>query len=81
MPIHDYKCEHCGHIEERFFRMKDKIPQQFRCKSCSGISRKTISSPAISIFQPRFEPGLGKTVESQKELDRELKKIGAQPSC
>ena len=53
MPIYDYKCENCGHVEEYrvFLEQKDEI---FLCWGCGTRSMKRIFSPQGIVFHNRM---------------------------
>lgn len=45
MPLHEYKCDACGHRFEAIQKFSDPPVQQ--CPQCGGAVRKLIASPAI----------------------------------
>lgn len=40
MPLYDYQCERCGHVEEHAMPVGERISQ---CTECGGASRRIIS--------------------------------------
>ena len=42
MPTYDYKCTHCGHTEEVFHKIDERI--QVNCSKCGKLSSKTFSA-------------------------------------
>jgi putative FmdB family regulatory protein len=47
MPMYDFKCNDCGHIEEYFYNMGD-IPTSHECEKCKGeMSRMYCYAPPI----------------------------------
>ncbi|MCG8472329.1 MAG: zinc ribbon domain-containing protein [Desulfobacterales bacterium] len=47
MPIYEYECTECGHIEEAVQKMSDA--PLTRCKKCSGTLRKLISHSSFHL--------------------------------
>ena len=45
MPIYEYQCQDCGETSEELQRMSD--PHLTECKSCGGVLKRLISSPAF----------------------------------
>jgi hypothetical protein len=40
--LNDFKCDTCGHVEERFL---DSSTTETGCGNCGGVSRKVLSPP------------------------------------
>lgn len=37
MPIYEFKCHECGHMDSTFAMMKDGPPKEFKCTECDSI--------------------------------------------
>lgn len=46
MPCYDYKCESCGHVMERYYKMELK-PRQDICDRCRGTANAQIPLVAV----------------------------------
>ncbi len=42
MPIYEYRCDACGHVQEQFHRSLDRAATP-TCESCSGAMQRLIS--------------------------------------
>lgn len=47
MPIYEYECTQCGHIEEAFQKISEKPLES--CSQCSGKLRKLISHSSFHL--------------------------------
>lgn len=43
MPIHEYECSKCGHVDEAGYGWTENIPETRKCPKCGGRARKIIS--------------------------------------
>ena len=64
MPVYDYKCESCEHVEENMFflcvaDMEEAEAKGIRCPECDGTMRKL---PA------RFSTEYGKVADSRGQM-------------
>ena len=41
MPIYDFECEECGHVQEELILTKDDIP---KCMECGNDMKRIMSS-------------------------------------
>lgn len=46
MPLYDYKCNNCDHIEEIVVKYKDS-ESVFYCSECDSILEKQLSAPVV----------------------------------
>lgn len=46
MPIYDYRCDVCGHIDEQYKKFENSSDDI--CSKCGSISSRQLSAPAIS---------------------------------
>ena len=46
MPIVEYQCPKCQKVEEKIFKVNEKIPDYFYNSCCHAKSEKLISIPA-----------------------------------
>ena len=44
MPIHEFKCDECGHNTDYFFHTRDKVKYKVKCDMCGGVARRVLSS-------------------------------------
>ena len=47
MPIYEYQCSQCGHVQEAFQKFSD--PPLAQCGHCAGQLRKLISQSAFHL--------------------------------
>ena len=76
MPLYDYDCKTCKDTQELFADIQDRDGQT--CTACgSGLDRQwTPPSKGLLVFNPYWDNGLGRRVESKKhrkEICKELK--------
>lgn len=43
MPFFDYKCDHCGHTEEKLVKQQEK--DNIECSKCGKITTRQLSAP------------------------------------
>ena len=53
MPIYEFQCPKCQHIDERLY-MEYKSPKSEPCTQCGGKSKKIISTGAIHTDTPTW---------------------------
>jgi len=77
MPIYSYKCPVHGEFEESFPLSEN--PQFSSCPECGRTAKKVIKSPAIHIFEPYYDVGLGEQIDSKEEREKIAKAKNATP--
>jgi putative FmdB family regulatory protein len=74
MPLHDYECRSCGHVEERFVKLADMHWTQF-CSNCFVAMKRLMPAPRIQMdYQGYNCPITGKWVEGRRAHEENLRK-------
>jgi len=78
MPFFKYQCEHCNNIGERLVvNCVDKTCQ--KCDKPIGLGDQTTSAysgVALMSFNPYYDKGLGKFIDTRSERIRTMKERG-----
>ena len=86
MPLYDFKCEECGHVDERFVRgarvTRVSVLHGANCKGAL-VRQYPTSFNALNTTRPAgmgVKLGLGVECYSTSELTRVMKEQGCRPS-
>lgn len=79
----DFRCD-CGYYFELIGRCRPG-QEEADCPRCAGIARREFnpgswSVPGTGIFKPYFSVGLDRQIDSKRQLQEELKTVGASQS-
>lgn len=75
MPLYDYRCAECGHIEEYAVKIADLDTTAFY--HCATQMERMISAPRVAADYPGYEcPVTGKWVEGRRQHQENLKRTG-----
>lgn len=75
MPLYDYRCTECGHVEEYMVRLADLDKVGFF--HCATQMERLISAPRVAADYPGYEcPVTGKWVEGKAAHRENLKRTG-----
>lgn len=69
MPLYEYLCPDCDEVFEEYFKLSEDS-SRVKCKSCQVLAPKIMSAPAVHIFQPHYDLGLGEQVDSAQEREQ-----------
>ena len=74
MPLFEYKCEKCGHIEEHYFHHAKYVTQEQTCGKCGSVSKKLFARIKVGQSEvPGYEKvnqdklTLGKGIDSRQK--------------
>lgn len=81
MPIYEFKCHECGHMDSTFATMKDGPPKEFICKECGSQMHQNWAAGAGFILKGNDWAGkdikrssdIGHMHESAEEILRDDK--------
>lgn len=78
MPKYQYECPECLK-ETEVVKPVSRIDETELCEKCQKQMVRILTavqlSPRIGVFEPHFNYGLGRRVNSQREINEELKRI------
>lgn len=78
MPRYDYQCPECLR-EREVVKPISQLDESELCEKCQKQMVRVLTavqlSPKIKLFEPHFNHGLGRRVNSQRDINEELKKI------
>ena len=77
MPLYDYNCDKHGHFEEIFFLHADS--SHCVCPKCGKRCKKLFVAPAVHLFVPHFNEGLGEFVETKRQVNQICKQKNLTP--
>lgn len=76
MPLYDYECAACGHIQEEFKPYEDR---EGVCVKCGKQTKRIVSAAKLDIFKEQAYEELGDdapVISSKQHLARECAKRG-----
>lgn len=75
MPLYDYRCTECGHVEEYVVRMADLETVAFF--HCATQMERLISAPHVAADYAPYEcPVTGRQIEGRRQHEENLKRTG-----
>jgi len=68
MPIYEFECTVCHHVEERSDLPITSSIDTIECSSCKGLSKKVISKSSFNLkgsgwYADGYSPGSGKSAK------------------
>ena len=84
MPIHDFQCRECGHIERDLYYRPENLPKLKRCPACKQKASRQIfdqwGAGQIDLDNPalygRFHPQMGCVVTDYNHQKALMKQYG-----
>jgi putative FmdB family regulatory protein len=78
VPIYEYECKSCGHVEERWFRMNDHHPKKVRCSVDGKMARRVVctNTNIQPVMHEYLDRGMGKVIKGRTHLREVQKQLG-----
>lgn len=82
MPLYDYKCRKCEHVEEFFFHHSEKPAEVGPCLECGGPAMKPVftSVQLAAVMQEHYNPSVDQHVSSMRQYKDLLKRASEKHS-
>lgn len=77
MPRHEYRCA-CGATDERYTALAD-LAQPVPC-ACGQPMERLLTGVRTKVFMPYYHVGLGRRIESERQLQSEMAARGKRPA-
>lgn len=73
MPLYDYQCGECGHVDRFFDSMHTTRAPHYPCSKCNCIATRLLEPPQVSVFRAyrtaRFDGRMQEVRTARQESD------------
>lgn len=84
MPMHDFECLKCGHVERDLYYRVENLPKLKRCPKCKKkASRQIFDAPRLAQINPnasqiygKWNPHLGGVIRDRAHKQELMKRYG-----